>query len=159
MKHLVLLSLLAAVACAPAAPPLPSSSGEEAPASKQHEQAAPTPWIVYEEFGRIAVKGEIWEDDIVIDSGEVRKRDKGPSRPERPKYNHTPLTPKESIPWECKTLVVGTGMYGRLPVVPEFLEEAEQRGVEVVLLKTKEAVEYFLAHFGPDVNAVFHITC
>ncbi len=90
---------------------------------------------------------------------EVRKRKKGPSRKQRAKYGHTPLTPDEKIPWGCKTLVVGTGMHGRLPIVKEFNEEAKRRGVTLVILKTKAAVEYFTKHYSKDINAVFHITC
>lgn len=117
------------------------------------------PEIIYEEFGEIVVKGEKFTKDIVIEGGEVRKRKKGPSKGEKAKYGHTPLTPKEEIPWECKTLVIGTGMYGKLPVVKEFREEAKRRGVELVILKTGEAVKYFLENYGPDLNAIFHITC
>jgi hypothetical protein len=85
------------------------------------------PEIAYKEFGEIVVKGEKFTKDIVIEGGKVRKRKKGPSKDEKAKYGHTPLTPKEKIPWECKTLVVGTGMYGKLPVVKEFEEEASRR--------------------------------
>ena len=123
------------------------------------EQKSKPPEIVYEKFGKITVNGEILDHDIVMENGKARKRKKGNSRKQRPKYGHTPLTPKEAIPWDCKTLVVGTGMYGRLPIVPEFEEEAKRRGVKLVILKTKEAVNYYLEHFGPDINAVFHITC
>jgi hypothetical protein len=117
------------------------------------------PEIAYKEFGEIVVNGEKFTKDIVIERGEVRKRNKGPSKDEKAKYGHTPLTPKEEIPWECKTLVVGTGMHGKLPVVREFEEEAKRRGVKLVILKTKEAVKYFLENYGPDLNAIFHITC
>ena len=117
------------------------------------------PEIAYKKFGEIVVKGEKFTKDIVIEGGKVRKRKKGPSKDEKAKYGHTPLTPKEEIPWECKTLVVGTGMHGKLPVVKEFEEEAKRRGVKLVILKTKEAVKYFLENYGPDLNAIFHITC
>jgi hypothetical protein len=117
------------------------------------------PEIVYEKFGEIFVNGERFTKDVVIEGGEVRKRKKGPSKDEKAKYGHTPLTPKEDIPWECKTLVVGTGMYGKLPVVQEFQAEAKRRGVKLVILETKEAVKYFLENYGPDLNAIFHITC
>lgn len=63
------------------------------------------------------------------------------------------------IPWKCKTLVIGTGMNGRLPVVKEFKEEARRRGVKLILLKTPDAVKYFLDHYGPQINAILHITC
>jgi len=154
VKQLVLCVLLAVAACAPATSPSPASTGEAV-----EPPAAPSLEIVYEKFGEIVVNGEVLDHDIVVEDGKVRKRDKGPSRPQRAKYGHTPLTPLESIPWDCKTLVVGTGMHGRLPVVPELNEEARRRNVEVIALKTPEAVRYFLKHLGLDVNAIFHITC
>ncbi|MFC1609684.1 hypothetical protein ACFL6C_01875 [Myxococcota bacterium] len=50
-------------------------------------------------------------------------------------------------------------MHGRLPVVPELKQEAKRRGVKLIILKTKEAVRHFHDNFGPDVNAILHITC
>ncbi len=123
------------------------------------DEVSNPPEIAYKKFGEIVVKGEKFTKDIVIEGGKVRKRKKGPSKDEKAKYGHTPLTPKEEIPWECKTLVVGTGMYGKLPVVKEFEEEAKRRGVKLVILKTEEAVKYFLENYGLDLNAIFHITC
>jgi hypothetical protein len=151
------LAALALAACAQPASPPPESSGEGAEKPQVKSDGAPD--IVFEKFGEIVVNGEKLDHDIVVENGEVRKREKGPSRPRRPEFNHTPLTPAEAIPWNCETLVVGTGMYGRLPVVPEFEEEAKRRGVKVIFLKTPEAVKYYLEHFGPNINAVFHITC
>ena len=115
--------------------------------------------INYETFGEITVNAEVLTHDVVIEKGKVRRRQKGPSRKLRAKYGHTPLTPQEEIPWDCKTLVIGTGMHGRLPIVEEFKEEAKRRGVELIILKTKEAVEYFNKNVSKDLNAILHITC
>ena len=123
------------------------------------DKASRAPKIVDVAFGTITVDGVVYHKDIVIEEGLVRKRKKGPSKGERDKYGHTPLTPRERIPWQCITLVVGTGMYGKLPVVEAFKREAQRRGVKLVVLKTPEAVEYFVSNFGPDINAIFHITC
>jgi hypothetical protein len=117
------------------------------------------PEITYIKFGSITVNGKTFVKDVVFENGKVRQRNKGPSRPRRSEFGHTPLTPLEEIPWKCKTLVVGTGMHGRLPVVKEFKEEAQRRGVKLILLKTQEAVKYFLQNYGSDLNAIFHITC
>ncbi len=122
-------------------------------------EAQKAPSLLYDTFGRITVDGAVLTHDIVIEDGAVRKRKKGPSKKERDTYGHTPLTPLEDIPWDCKTLVVGTGMHGRLPVVDAFKAEAARRGVELILLKTGEAVEYFNKNAGADLNAIFHITC
>lgn len=117
------------------------------------------PKITGLKFGTIKVNGKTYEKDIIIDKGKVSERKKGPSRPQREEYGHTPLTPLEAIPWDCKKLVVGIGMSSRLPVTKAFKEEAKKRGVELVLLETPEAVEYFTKNYGPEVNAIFHITC
>lgn len=52
-------------------------------------------------FGSIQIDGANYEDDVVIEGGEVRKRDKGPSRKFREDYGHTPLSMEEDIPWNC----------------------------------------------------------
>ena len=131
-------------------------SQSEAPATPPAPQA---PQIVYTTFGEITVDGETLDHDIVIADGIVTKRDKGPSRPRRPEFNHTPLTPDEAIPWDCEVLVIGTGMHERLPVVPELVAEAQHRGVELVVMPTVDAVAYYNEHERPGMNAVFHVTC
>jgi len=37
------------------------------------------------------------------------------------------LSIKEDIPWKCSQLVIGTGAYGKLPVMPEVRDKAERR--------------------------------
>lgn len=110
-------------------------------------------------FGRITVDGKEHTSDIIIDRGKLRERDKAPSHGERAKYGHTPLTPKEEIPWECKTLLIGIGMDGLLPVTEELKEEAKKRGVKLILKKTPEAAEYLKEHYEEDMNVILHITC
>jgi hypothetical protein len=65
-------------------------------------------------FGSIRIDGTVYEDDVVIDAGAVRKRDKKPSRKFRGDYGHTPLSVEEDIPWNCSRLVIGTGVDGKL---------------------------------------------
>jgi hypothetical protein len=109
-------------------------------------------------FGTIRIDGETYEQDVVIDRGEVRLRKKKPSKPFRDEYGHTPLSLEEKIPWKCSRLVIGTGAEGALPVMPAVLEEAERRGVQVKVLRTAGALE-LLRGAGGDTNAVLHITC
>ncbi len=161
------LILVVAQACAEAETPSrkPAGLGDEVTASESEKiEAAPAEAvqgivISYEQFGEIRVNGKVYTRDIVIEDGVVREREKGPSRSQRDKYGHTPLTPEEEIPWDCTTLVIGTGMHGRLPIVDEFYEAALKTGVELVVLKTGEAAAYYMKHHGSGVNAVFHITC
>jgi hypothetical protein len=108
-------------------------------------------------FGKLRVDGDEYDHDLVIDRGEVRKRDKRPSKKFRALYGHTPLSLDEDIPWKCKRLVVGTGA-GALPIMDEVRREAERRHVELIALPTEKALE-FLAQGPGRTNAVLHLTC
>jgi peroxiredoxin len=130
---------------------------DKALAALPEKKAAPA--ITGVEFGSITVNGKAYTEDVIFDGGQLRERDKGPSKKDKDKYGHTPLTPREKIPWSCKRLIIGTGMYGSLPVTDELKEEAKKRGVDLILLKTPDAVKYFLENFGSEVNAILHITC
>ena len=110
------------------------------------------------EFGSIRLDGTTYDHDLVIDGGEVRKRKKGPSRELRARYGHTPLSIQEDIPWNCRRLVIGSGAAGSLPIVDEVADEAERRGVELVVLPTSEAIEE-LERSPDDTNAILHLTC
>ena len=93
----------------------------------------------------------------MIDRGEIRKRKKTPSKRFRDEFGHTPLSIDEKIPWKCSRLVIGTGAYGRLPVMKEVKREAERRRVELVTVPTSEAIR--LIEKESTANAILHVTC
>jgi hypothetical protein len=109
-------------------------------------------------FGSIEIDGVVYRDDLVIDRGEARLRGKAASRQFRDRYGHTPLSVEEEIPWQCEHLIVGTGVDGKLPVMPEVVREAARRKVELVLLPTPAAIER-LASAPSATNAILHLTC
>jgi hypothetical protein len=94
----------------------------------------------------------------VIDRGEVRKHKKKPSKKFQEEFGHTPLSVEEEIPWKCRRLVVGTGAYGRLPVMKEVNLEAERRKIELLILPTTQAIEE-LEKDADRTNAILHVTC
>jgi len=110
-------------------------------------------------FGEIEVEGESYTHDIVIDGGEVRKRQKKPSKKYRAQDGHTPLSGEEPIPWGGEQLVIGTGVDGRLPIMPEVEEEARRRGVKLVAMPTEQACEFLGRLCRKDVHAILHTTC
>ena len=109
-------------------------------------------------FGSIRIDGVTYEHDVVIDRGEIRKRKKKPSKQFQDDFGHTPLSVEEDLPWKCRRLVVGTGAYGRLPVMKEVKREAERRKVELLLVPTTKAIEA-LRRDADDTNAILHVTC
>ena len=91
--------------------------------------------------------------------GAVRRRKKRPSKVYRDRHGHTPLSPDEAIPWSAGLLIIGTGVSGRLPIMPELYEEARRRGVEVAAELTDVACRLLSAADPEDVVAVLHVTC
>jgi hypothetical protein len=110
------------------------------------------------EFGVIDIDGVTYDHDLVVDRGEIDRRKKKASRKFREAFGHTPLSTEENISWKCARLVIGTGAYGRLPVMDEVKREAMDRGVELVVLPTAEAVTLLQTH-PRKTNAVLHVTC
>jgi hypothetical protein len=108
-------------------------------------------------FGQIRIDGIEYGYDIVIDRGEIRRRNKKPSKKFRDSFGHTPLSLEEEIPWNCRRLVVGTGA-GAMPVMNEVRREAERRKVELIIFPTEEAIEFMKRH-AENTNAIFHLTC
>ncbi len=110
-------------------------------------------------FGEIEVDGRRVRHDVVIDRGRISRRHKGPSKPLRDQYGHTPLTLAEKIPWRCRRLIVGTGAEGALPIVDDVVAEARRRGGELLAVRTEEACK-LLAKADPDeTSAILHVTC
>jgi hypothetical protein len=110
-------------------------------------------------FGSIEVEGREYDNDIVIESGRVRKRKKKPSKPHRDEYGHTPLSADEQLPWGGDRLIIGTGAYGSLPIMPEVLDEARRRGVDLTAVPTEDACQLITSLDRREVHAVLHVTC
>ena len=109
------------------------------------------------DFGFLRVGKTTYEHDLIIDRGKIRKRKKKPSKKFREEFGHTPLSIEEEIPWKCRRLVIGTGAYGRLPVMAEVKHEAERRKVGFLIVPTSQAIQFI--EKDPAANAILHVTC
>jgi hypothetical protein len=109
-------------------------------------------------FGTLEIDGVTYEHDVVIDHGEIQKRKKKASKKYRDAFGHTPLSAEENLPWGCNRLIIGTGAYGRLPIMDDVKHEADKRGVKLIVLPTAKAIE-LLQKRPRDTNAVLHVTC
>jgi len=45
------------------------------------------------------------------------------------------------MPWKCRQFVIGTGAYGKLPVMREVRGKAERKKIKVPVLPTIEAIK------------------
>jgi hypothetical protein len=109
-------------------------------------------------FGSIQINGCTYEHDVVIDRGAISNRKKKASKQFREEFGHTPLSVEENIPWKCRQLVIGSGAYGRLPVMQEVRREAERHKIKLLILPTIKAIER-LNQNPKDTNAILHVTC
>lgn len=107
-------------------------------------------------FGSITIDGETHGKDVIIDNGSIKKRKKAESKRYSDIFGHTPLSPDENIPWNCKRLIIGTGHSSSLPVMDEVYNIAIRKGVELVVMSTPEAIEHVN---DPQTNLILHLTC
>ena len=110
-------------------------------------------------FGSIEVDGREYNNDIVIEGGRVRKRKKKPSKPYATSSGILlcPLT--RSSPGGGERLIIGTGAYGSLPIMPEVLEEAGRLGVDLTALPPEDTCRLIAGFDLDEVHAVLHVTC
>ncbi|AIF68931.1 hypothetical protein PAP_02515 [Palaeococcus pacificus DY20341] len=113
------------------------------------------------EFGRIWFDGREYKYDIVIyPSGSVERRKKEISKGKHgTSHKFDPDELREYLKEEFDVLVVGTGMYGALSLLPESRDLVRDK--EIVEKPTPEAIKLFneLRKEEKKVLGVFHITC
>jgi hypothetical protein len=107
-------------------------------------------------FGSITIDRETYLKDVIIDNGSIKKRKKAASKKYSEIFGHTPLSPDENIPWNCRRLIIGTGHSSSLPVMDEVYDIAVSKGVELVIMSTPEAIKHIN---DPHTNLVLHLTC
>ena len=116
--------------------------------------------LEYPAFGRITLDGKTYDHDIVIyPSGRVERRKKWLSK-EKHGTSHKldPEELREYLKEDFDVIIVGTGMYGYLSLLPESRELVG--GKEVHELSTGKAVELFNELNGKrKVLGIFHVTC
>lgn len=107
-------------------------------------------------FGMINIDGIDYNKDLVIDHHSIIKREKSGSKKYKDIFGHTPLSPEENIPWQCKRLVIGTGHSMCMTVMQEVYNIASRKGVELLTCSTPEAVKHIN---DPNTNLILHLTC
>ena len=109
--------------------------------------------------GTITVNGITYDHDLVVAEGNLRKRDKEPSKSLAEEFGHTPLTTAEDISWGARALWIGTGVDGSLPVADCIVEEAERRGIELLVMPTPELIPLINQGLPLGTTLILHVTC
>jgi len=107
-------------------------------------------------FGRIVIDGREYTADVIVLPDRVKS---GWWR----KEGHQLCTEDiEAVLREGpEALVVGTGYYGLMKVLPETRERLKKEGIRLVAEKTKEACEAYnsLLRESKKAAAALHLTC
>jgi hypothetical protein len=56
-------------------------------------------------------------------------------------------------------LIIGTGAYDSLPIMPEVVAEAARRSIDLVAVPTEQACRLIAGLKRRQVRAVLHVTC
>ena len=111
-------------------------------------------------FGSITIDGEKYAHDVVIDlNGEVTKRKKKLSKELYGTSHNISLAEAEHIYREgMKSLLIGSGKFGRVRLSDEATAFFADRDVNVVIKATPKAIKYWNQTEGEWVG-LFHVTC
>ncbi|MBC7221441.1 hypothetical protein H5T56_00405 [Candidatus Bipolaricaulota bacterium] len=105
-------------------------------------------------FGKIEVDGVPWQEDLWVCAGMVGRwwRREG--------HRVYPEDLAEVLELAPEVIIIGTGFYGILKVSEEARDLLSQKGIELMAIPTKEAVELFndLSQ-KKRVAALLHLTC
>ena len=118
------------------------------------------PRIDETEFGSITVDGTPFEHDVIIRlSGQVKKRKKKLSKAIYG-TSHTLSLDEAKHVYETGTerLIIGTGQYGALQISDEAEAYFQDKGCQVDLLSTPNAIDAWNQAQGAVIG-LFHVTC
>lgn len=106
------------------------------------------------EFGKIIIDGRKYDRDVIITSSKVKEW-------WRVKGHEVCVKDLDTIEDEdLEVLIIGTGYFGIVKVLPEVEEWAKRRGIELTTLPTKEACNlYNEKSREKKVVAALHLTC
>ena len=105
-------------------------------------------------FGSIKVGERVYHRDIIIVGGRIINWWR--------KEGHKVYLEDVEVIFEEKPEIVifGTGAFGVMKVLPEVIEKFRNLGIEVIILKTQQAVEKFNELYNrKKVAGAFHLTC
>jgi hypothetical protein len=106
-------------------------------------------------FGKIIINGQLYKKDLIIFSDRILPnwwRERGHSLA-MPDLN-------EVVAIKPKVLIIETGMYGRIKVPDNILQNLQSLDIEVIAVKTGKACQiYNQKQTENNVIAALHLTC
>jgi hypothetical protein len=111
-------------------------------------------------FGSIIIEGEKYKYDVIIRTdGQIKKRKKKLSKEIYGTSHKLSLQEARHV-YEAgaEELIFGTGMYGRAELAEDTIEFFKQKGCQVQLFPTPEAIKAWNKAQGAVIG-LFHVSC
>lgn len=106
-------------------------------------------------FGRMVVGGRPYTSDLIIFPDKIQE-----SWWRKSGHKLCMEDVKEVFKGEPKVIVIGTGFAGLMKVEEEVEQYAQSKGIQLVIEKTKKAIEKFNeASSTKRTVGAFHLTC
>jgi hypothetical protein len=123
------------------------------------KKTASSPMILHVSWGRMEVEGHGAFRDAKVFPGGAREWDwKETSTSHIPGIQ--PADVEELVEKGATRILLGTGMWGRLRVCPETIALLREKGIEVSVMKTPEAIAFYNEMRDYErVAGLFHTTC
>ena len=106
-------------------------------------------------FGKITINGQLFIKDLIILSDRILPnwwREHG--------HSLTMADLNEVIAVKPKVLIIGTGMYGRIKIQENILQNLKSLNIEIIAVRTGKACQiYNQKQADNDVIAALHLTC
>ena len=118
------------------------------------------PTIESARFGSITIEGVKYKHDVIIRrDGRVKKRKKKLSKEIYGTSHKLSLQEARHV-YEAgvKKLIFGTGQFGKAELAEDTIEFFKQKGCQVQLLPTPEAIKAWNEAQGAVIG-LFHVTC
>jgi len=107
------------------------------------------------DFGEIVIDGKHYTSDVIIYPDRI---DANWWRKEGHELHPEDLT--EVVEEKPAVLVVGTGKYGLMEVLPETWDFLQSRGIRLIVEETDDACQAYNRLLGSErVVAALHLTC
>ena len=118
------------------------------------------PIIESTSFGSITIEGEKYKHDVIIRvDGRVEKRKKKLSKKVYGTSHKLSIQVARHVyQVGAKKLIFGTGQYGRAELAEDTIEFFKQKGCQVQLSPTPEAIDAWNKAQGAVIG-LFHVTC
>ncbi len=111
--------------------------------------------IDHYEFGLIVVDGKRYTSDLILLPNKII-----PSWWRKEGHRLCLQDLQEILAEEVQALVIGTGFFGLMKILPEVSQAARTRGIVLVAEKTARAVQVFNEFSTEKKTAgAFHLTC